>query len=156
MAPWQQCMWCNYCAHDKCGRTKIDIYRYRRGKRKVILGPAGHALRTLQAAKNCVSLHKCTQNVMVVNLHDMFTSETINTLYMAWRTHPLCPTIESTTVHIDIPTWNHSLHFEHLIILHDIQQVQYIGTAKVAYIFFGILRDFLTRNASVFHASRHS
>ena len=25
---WQQCMWCNYCAHDKCRCTNICIYIY--------------------------------------------------------------------------------------------------------------------------------
>jgi len=50
---WQQCTWCSCCARDKCGHTKKKyIYTNRRGKRRVILGPAGHVLCTRPAGKN--------------------------------------------------------------------------------------------------------
>jgi len=34
-----------------CGHTNIHMYTYRRGKRKVILGPAGRTLRAQPAGK---------------------------------------------------------------------------------------------------------
>jgi len=48
---WQQCMWCNYCACDKCGRAYIATNRC-----KAILGPASCVLHARLAGKKVITI----------------------------------------------------------------------------------------------------